>query len=397
VAETLRDAELDTLLDQMQAELLEQEGRFSEAEPLLRASLEAASARGHTHAHAELSGRLGLLARQQGRLLEAKRWQEEALRLHEEHFGPAHRDTGRALANLGGTLALLGELARAEVVLQRALGILRRTLGEENLSVARTLSNLALVYFEWGHGAQAREAAEASWALARKSVDADSPVLMVMKSNRLGVLGEQGERLLELEHARRLLAHRERVYGASHPEVALDVHEVGRLLRLLGRPDEARSFHARGVSLQRPLLARGEVDGAGLRSLADALLFLGQVDEARRHVEQALASMERDLGPSSSERIEALLLLGDIQLARGQPAEALAPLRTALEVLTVRQVVSARVPRVRRRLARALRLTGAVEESCKEARRAWEELAVWRKAYAQETTEARAELGHCRG
>ncbi|MCP3168018.1 protein kinase domain-containing protein [Myxococcus qinghaiensis] len=396
VAETLRDAELDTMLDHVQAELLEQEGRFSEAEPLLRASLETATTRGQTHARAELSGRLGLLARQQGRLLEAKRWQEEALRLHEEHFGPAHRDTGRALANLGGTLALLGELSRAEAVLQRALTILRKTLGEENLSVARTLSNLALVYFEWGHGAQAREAAEASWAVARKSVAADSPVLMGMASNRLGVLGEQGERPLELEHVRRVLAHRERVYGASHPEVALDVHEVGRLLRLLGRPDEARAFHARGVALQEPLVARGEVDGAGLRSLADALLFLGKVDEARRHVDQSLASMERDLGPASSERIEALLLLGDVQLARGQPAEALAPLRTALEVLTARQVSSARVPRVRRRLARALRLTGATQEACAEAHRAWEELTPWSKAYAQETAEARAELGHCR-
>ncbi|WP_163869966.1 protein kinase domain-containing protein [Myxococcus eversor] len=396
VAETLRDAELDTMLDHVQAELLEQEGRFSEAEPLLRASLETATTRGQTHARAELSGRLGLLARQQGRLLEAKRWQEEALRLHEEHFGPAHRDTGRALANLGGTLALLGELSRAEAVLQRALTILRKTLGEENLSVARTLSNLALVYFEWGHGAQAREAADGSWAVARKSVAADSPVLMGMASNRLGVLGEQGERPLELEHVRRVLAHRERVYGASHPEVALDVHEVGRLLRLLGRPDEARGFHARGVALQEPLLAKGEMDGAGLRSLADAQLFLGKVDEARRHVDQALASMERDLGPSSSERIEALLLLGDVQLARSQPAEALAPLRTALEVLTARQVSSARVPRVRRRLARALRLTGATQEACAEAHRAWEELAPWSKAYAQETAEARAELGHCR-
>ncbi|MFY2560916.1 protein kinase domain-containing protein [Corallococcus terminator] len=397
VAETLRDAELDTMLDNVQAELLEQEGRFSEAEPLLRASLETVTARGQTHARAELSGRLGLLARQQGRLLEAKRWQEEALRLHEEHFGPAHRDTGRALANLGGTLALLGELSRAEAVLLRALAILRKTLGEENLSVARTLSNLALVYFEWGHGTQAREAAEGSWAVARKSVAADSPVLMGMASNRLGVLGEQGERVQELDHVRRVLAHRERVYGASHPEVALDVHEVGRLLRLLGRPVEARGFHARGVALQEPLLAKGEVDGAGLRWLADALLFLGRVDEARRHVEQALANMEKDLGPSSSERIEALLLLGDVQLARGQPSEALAPLRTALEVLTARQVVSARVPRIRRRLARALRLTGATQEACVEARRAWEELSVWSKAYAQETAEARAELGHCRG
>lgn len=397
VAETLRDAELDTMLDNVQAELLEQEGRFSEAEPLLRASLETVTTRGQTHARAELSGRLGLLARQQGRLLEAKRWQEEALRLHEEHFGPVHRDTGRALANLGGTLALLGELTRAEAVLQRALGILRRTLGEENLSVARTLSNLALVYFEWGHGAQARKAAEESWAVARASVAADSPVLMGMESNRLGVLGEQGERPLELAHVRRVLAHRERVYGASHPEVALDVHEVGRLLRLLGRPDEARGFHARGVLLQAPLVAKGEVDGAGLRALADALLFLGRVDEARGHVERALASMERDLGSSSSERIEALLLQGDVHLARGQPAEALVPLRTALEVLTARQVVSARVPRVRRRLARALRLTGAVEEACVEARHAWEELTVWSKAYAQETAEARAELGRCRG
>nr|WP_301338508.1 tetratricopeptide repeat protein [Myxococcus xanthus] len=139
------------------------------------------------------------------------------------------------------------------------------------------------------------------------------------------------------------------------------------------------------------------MDGTGLRYLADALLFLGQVDEARRHVDQALVAMERDLGPSSSERIEALLLLGDVHLARGQPAEALAPLRTALADLTARQVVSARVPRLRRRLARALRLTGAVEEACGEARRAWEELSVWRKAYVQETADARTELARCRG
>ncbi|MBU8900342.1 serine/threonine-protein kinase [Corallococcus sp. M34] len=397
VAETLRDAELDTLLDNVQAELLEQEGRYEEAEPLLRASVEAVSARGQTDAHAELSGRLGLLVRRQGRLLEAKRWQEESLRLHEKHYGPAHRDTGRALLNLGGTLALLGELERAESMLQRALGILRQTLGEENLSVARTLSNLALVYFEWGHGAQAREAAEQSWAVVRKCVAADSPVLMGMASNRLGVLGEQGERRLELAHAREVLAHRERAYGAAHPEVALDAHEVGRLLRLMGRPDEARGFHVRGVALQEPWVAKGEVDGAGLRALADALLFLGRVDEAQRRVEESLVRMEKDLGLLSSERIEALLVLGDVQLARGQPAEALPPLRTALESLTSRQVVSARVPRVRRRLAQALRQTGAEKAACAEAQRAWEELSVWRVAYAQETREARAELAHCPG
>lgn len=395
VAETLRDSELDTLLDHVHAELVEQEGRFAEAEVLVRKSLEAATSRGQVLARAELNGRLGILARYQGRLLDAKRWQEEALQIHEGLHGPEHPHTGVALLNLGGTLAHLGELARAEAALQRALAIFRWSMGEEHLAVARTWSNLAITYFEWGHGPQAREAAEKSLVLARKSVDAESPLLMGMESNRLGVVGELGDREQELAQARRSLVHHQRVYGATHPEVALDAHEVGRLLRLLGRAREAQGFHAQGVALQEPLLAKGEVDGEGLRYLADALLFLGRVEDARTHAQSALASLERDQGPSSPERIKTLLLLGDIHLARGKPAEALVPLREGLGALVAQQVVSAQVPLMRRRLAQALRLTGAASDACQEAARAWSELDSWRKAYAQETSDARAELGHC--
>ncbi|KFE58525.1 serine/threonine-protein kinase [Hyalangium minutum] len=185
VAEPLRDPEFDALLDYVRAELLEQEGRFAEAEPLLREALDRVIAKGASHAatRAELTGRLGLLARQQGRLLEAKRWQEEAVRLHEELHGPEHRDTARALANLGGTLGYTGEFARAEAVIQRALVILQRVLGEEHLAVVRTLSNLSFVYFEWGHGPQAREAAERGFALAHKSVAPDAAASMVTRAS----------------------------------------------------------------------------------------------------------------------------------------------------------------------------------------------------------------------
>ncbi|QDE93532.1 protein kinase [Myxococcus xanthus] len=399
VAEPLRDPEFDALLNYVRAELFEQEGRFSEAEPLLREALDRVTAKGVSHAaaRAELNGRLGLLARHQGRLLEAKRWQEEALRLQEDLHGPDHRDTARALVNLGGTLAHAGELARAEVIVQRALASLRRSLGEEHLVVARTLSNLAVIYFEWGRGPEALRAAEQSLAVARKSVPPEGAdaVLMGMTSNRTGVLGELGEREAELEQARRSLARRERVYGATHPEVALDLHEVGRLLRLLGRAKEARGFHARGVALQESLLARGELEGEGLRWLADALLFLGRVEEARGHAERALARLERDWGPVAPERIKALVLLGDIHLARRAPAEAVAPLRTALAALASEQVASARVPLARRRLAQALRLSGASDEACQEARRAWLEWEPWRKAYPGEVAEARAEKDRC--
>ncbi|MCP3098840.1 serine/threonine-protein kinase [Myxococcus sp. K15C18031901] len=399
VAEPLRDPEFDALLDYVHAELLETEGRFAEAEPLLRRALERVIAKGASHAatRAELVGRLGLLARQQGRLLEAKQWQEEAFRLHEALHGPDHRDTARALVNLGGTLVYLGEFSRAEGALQRALVIFQRVWGPEHLAVARTLSVLAFVYFEWGHGAQAREAAERSVALGRKVVPPESAdfLLMGLESNMRGVQGELGEREAELAQARRSLASRERAYGAAHPEVALDLHEVGRLLRVLGRTTEARTFHVRGVALQEPLVAKGAVDGEGLRWLADALLFLGRVGEARTHAERGLEALEKERGPMAPERIKALVLLGDIHLAEGAPGRAVPFLRSALEALSGDGVVSARVPLARRRLARALRLSGAPDEACQEARRAWTEWASWRAGYPGEVLEARAELGHC--
>jgi len=399
VAEPLRDPEFDALLDTVRAELLELEGRFAEAEPLLRKALDRVIEKGASHAatRAELTGRLGLLARQRGRLLEAKHWQEEALRIHEALHGPDHRDTARALVNLGGTLAYTGELSRAEVVCLRALVTLQRALGEKHLAVARTLSNLAFIHFEWGHASQAREAAERSLVVARRSVppEAADTLLMTMESNRLGVLGELGEREAELAHARRSLAHRESAYGADHPEVALDLHEVGRLLRLLGRPREAQAFHARGVALQEPLLARDEMDGEGLRWLADALLFLGRVEDARTHAERALAELEQDRGPLAPERIKALVLLGDIHLERSAPERAVPLLRTALEALAREGVTSARVPIARRRLARALRLSGAPVEACQEARLAWTEWESWRAGYPSEFIEAQAELERC--
>jgi tetratricopeptide (TPR) repeat protein len=164
---------------------------------------------------------------------------------------------------------------------------------------------------------------------------------------------------------------------------------------LLGRAREARAFHARGVALQEQLLARDEVDGEGLRWLADALLFLGRVEEARTHAERALAALERDRGPLAPERIKALVLLGDIHLAGNAPERAVPFLRTALEALAREGVTSARDPLARRRLARALRLSGAPVEACQEARRAWTEWAPWREGYPGEVLEARGELGHC--
>ncbi|HEX8200753.1 MAG TPA: tetratricopeptide repeat protein [Isosphaeraceae bacterium] len=77
-------------------------------------------------------GNLGLVVRDQGDLTEARRCQEQALRIKEEVYGHKHPHVAMTLGNLGGVLAQDGEPERAKPLVERALGLFRQFLGDEH-------------------------------------------------------------------------------------------------------------------------------------------------------------------------------------------------------------------------------------------------------------------------
>ncbi|WP_163992336.1 protein kinase domain-containing protein [Pyxidicoccus caerfyrddinensis] len=395
VLEQLQDPDLAADVKATRAELLEAQGRFDEAEPLLAELVDRAGARADTWEWAQMRMRQGVLLMKQGRPMDARRIHEEATARYEKLRGPSDWEVATALLNLGATLYEQGELTRAEELFQRALRTYQSFFGKPALDTALTLTNLALLYSEWGRSREALQAAEEAVAMARQLLTPDHPYLGMLEGNRLTILGEMGDRTLELEYSRRQMAQRERDYGADHAEVGLDLHSIGVLLRELGRPAEAREAHRRARLLLAPRLEAGKSSGEELLATADAEWFLGETVDARRHAEAALKTLERAYGPRALPRVDALHLMGRMHLARGELAQSLLPLQEALKVLTEQSITSARTPLVRATLAQALHETGAAREACAQARIARAELVPWARAHPREQAELAAFLSRC--
>lgn len=115
---------------------------------------------------------------------------------------------------------------------------------------------------------------------------------------------ERAEAREGVSEAERYLARAISLVGESLPEKKLELEvRRARLLGGLGRYDEALGT-LRAARLEARRLGRTDVEGEALIGLAEILLPLGEFDEGRRHVDDAMALA--DLTGQTSLRIRAL-------------------------------------------------------------------------------------------
>ncbi len=105
---------------------------------------------------------LGYLYSEQGKLAEAEKMYERALRGREEVLGTRHTATLDTVHNLGLLYADQGKLAEAEKMYERALRGYEDVIGLENVGTYRpalnTMYNRGILYVKQGELTQAREA-----------------------------------------------------------------------------------------------------------------------------------------------------------------------------------------------------------------------------------------------
>ncbi len=95
---------------------------------------------------ASLLNMLGELYRLQGRYSEAEPLLKRSLEMREKKFGADDLKIAESLNNLAALYSNLQRYDEAETLLKRSLAILENTLGPDHLSVARSLNNLASIY-----------------------------------------------------------------------------------------------------------------------------------------------------------------------------------------------------------------------------------------------------------
>ena len=265
---------------------------------------------------------LGLLLAERGDHLGAAHGFAAAADGLERHLGPEHPQAlaARVLA-LRADLEL-GHVAAARRDLDRVVVPLAARLGDDapDVQMARLFA-AEIALLQRRHDA-ARDLAAPIAAAATAPAPA-SAAEALLGAALLG-LGQRDE---ALRHARAALDRAGDDAGWRLVRLAA----LGDTLRDAGALDEALARHREAVDAALAALGEGAPEVAILRTrLARTHLARGEHDAADRELTRALAAFEA-AQPGSPEHARALALAGALALAEGRPADAVAPLRAALD------------------------------------------------------------------
>ena len=323
-------AELDK-----QAVQLAEEGKYSEAQPLLERSLELRLKKlGPDHPGvAESLNLLGELHMAQGRFEDAERAHRRALEIREKALGPGHEQVGDSLNNLASVYIEQGRYAEAEPLHQRSLAISEKLHGPDHPDVATSLNNLGQVYTELGRHDEARRLYQRSLAIREKALPPDDPSTANVLNN-LAYLNQVQGRYAEAEALyKRALSMRERSLGPEDRAVAAALNNLGAVYQEEGRVREAEPLYARSLEIREKALGPDHPEVAvTLNNLAQLRQSLGRHEEAAGLYRRGLAIWEKANGGEHPDTASFLNNLGTVYRDMGRHADAEPVLARALEI-----------------------------------------------------------------
>jgi serine/threonine protein kinase/Flp pilus assembly protein TadD len=257
-----------------------------------------------------------------GRYDEAEPMLRSAVRLLAEHSGEDSPDLPEALSALGIVRQDRGDLVEAEALMRRSLAAARRhrTGAEAGQDETDILANLALVLQERNQWDEAERIMRDILAHDRKVLPPDHPNL-ALDLNNLGILLVRRGRPTQSEPLlREAVAILEKAGNAG---LSIALGNLGEALCESGRCAEAEPILARGVDLGAAQLGDESQDLAKVRvKYGTCLLKLQRYGAAEAQALAALPVMRGSLGLGKEWTRKTVRLLVDVYDAWGKPAEA---------------------------------------------------------------------------
>jgi tetratricopeptide (TPR) repeat protein len=305
--------------------LLNDLGRYDEAEPLFRSVLE--------HQRATLGpwsfdtlvtlNNLGVLLGRLGRLSEAETMLRELL----EHAAGLERDEstlrllGPARRHLAGWLEERGDLLQARALLEESLRELGQLLPESDAEVLATHNALGSLSASEGDLPAALEHMQRALTGYSALREPGHPSLLTLQGN-LGTLlvragpAAEGEELL-----RAALEGRRAALGPEHAATLTTASNLGSAWIALGRLSEAEELLSETrAALERTLPAGHWMPSAVALKLGECLLRQERLEEARQVLEASHAGLSAALGPAAEKTRSARELLIEVAGRQGDEA-----------------------------------------------------------------------------
>jgi CHAT domain-containing protein/Tfp pilus assembly protein PilF len=315
------------------------EGDYEQATARFREAGSIARSVGDRRLEGASLNNLGLVQDELGEYDTSLDTYQKVLEIYREADFP--RGVGDTLGNIGGVYLLLGRFREAQRYYEQALAISERL--ESKPSMSQDQGNIGLCLLGLGEIDAAIGRFDRAIALASQAgMRQDEAYWIRQKGNGLIQKGRYAEGLAA--HRAALLVYEN--VGAQ-TELAIGLHDMGRLHLLLGDADSAERYFSRTLDLAREIgLSRG---------VTQSLLALGDLSFRRRKLDAAASQFEqaRQRATGSGERhlaAESLLRLAFVHRERQQIARAE---REVDDALAIARDITARSIEAEALLARA--------------------------------------------
>ncbi|NEQ74391.1 MAG: tetratricopeptide repeat protein [Okeania sp. SIO2C9] len=309
-----------------QAEQLSEQGKYSEAIPLLErilVSLESAGA-SETLDAAIVLNFLGMQHYYQGNYTEALPLYQSSQAILEKALGLDHPEVAASLNNLAELYRDKGNHKEALPLYQRSLAIYEKALGLDHPKVATSLNNLALLYQDQGNYTEALPLYQRSLAISEKALGADHPHVAASLNNLANLYSDQGNYTEAFPLLRKSLAIREKTLGADHPKVASSLNNLAKLYRAQGNYTEALPLYQRSLAILEKALGTNHPQVAtSLNNLAGLYRDQGKYTEALPLLQRSLGIYEKVLGADYPQVATSLNNLAALYRDQGKYTEAL--------------------------------------------------------------------------
>ena len=330
------EPETETELRETIATILKNDGKYEEAEALLRDAV-AMEERLFGRDSPVLAGSLkdlGNVHLLQHDYAQAGPLLERSLAILEKAYGPEHSEVADALNSLAELEYEQHHLDRAKTLFERALAAREKALGPDHLNVAQTLNDLALVELDREQYDLAEQRMRQALAIIEKQRGADHPDVAACL-NSLALLYEgRGKNDLAESNYVRALSICERALGPEHALVATGQYNLGDLYKKEGRLDEARTLFERALAIREKILGAEHPDvGIVLDGLARIDQDQGRDAQAEEHWLRVLAIDEKADGPEDVEVAKDLQYVARVRQRLGKTAEARGDFDRAIGIL----------------------------------------------------------------
>jgi len=296
-------------------DLYSEEGKYREAETILRQALSIETASGHDPQQiARVYNSLGIVKKQLNSFADAEIYFKKAIDLFRESPQMNSGELETCKSNLSMLYIDEGRDADAEALLKPSI----LTSEANGLALARHLNNLGYLYTSEGRLAEAEPLIRKAIELYEKALGKDHPDVATARNNLAAILAERGLFADAEEENRRVLIIRERSLQPGHYLIAASLNNLAAVLTDEGKYNESIKFLQRALDMEQSTFGVENIETVRTqRNIASTLAQQGQHQKAEAAYQSVLSVRRKILGDENPDVARSMIELAAERSALG--------------------------------------------------------------------------------